>query len=80
MAQYYGNTTPPMDVKYAVYEMENVSANAKREEERANSVWVTDEEAEAAYQKSLKKEKIKKAFIIAAICVGVILFVLSYIV
>lgn len=80
MAQYYGNTTPPMDVKYAVYEMENVSANAKREEDRANNVWVTDEEAEAAYQKSLKKEKIKKVFIIAAICVGVILFALSYIV
>ena len=60
MNQYLADKTPPVDVKYSVYEMEQVSAYAKAKKEKEDSQFMSDEEAEAKYQKNRKKELIKE--------------------
>lgn len=64
MNQYLADKTPPADVKYSVYEMEQVSAYAKAKADKEAARFVSDEEAEAMYQKSRTKEKVKKVLIV----------------
>jgi len=80
MSQLFGNSTPPADAKYSVYEMETVSANAKKERDKAENVWISDEEAEATYVDFVKKERKKRIKLIFGISVlAIVILVSAYI-